>query len=488
MNDPRLISPRRAGPPDCALWGILLLSAGIPRVLAAFLLPNEEGDPYSYFRAIQMMRDSIAGGTFTPSELFGFWLPLYQFICALISVVVGHPLYVAKIFSAVCGAGVCLLVFVVSMRVTASRMLSIAAFALIAFNPVHIMYSAFSMSDVPYAFLVMASLYFAIKDRWMVAASFVAAGGLMRPEAWLFIGLLPALQWFLHRRLSLATFLIVLSAPMVWMYISWAATGHPLEYFNVRSNYIRELLAEDPGLSDFSPSHVAANLKTLMYSAGPAVLVAALIAAWFLVKRGASEASQASVATAAYFFASLGFLLFAYFTKNQPAIFARYCLVLFALGLPLLAWTLSAARQWTPARALMLTAALFALCLWQFIVQFRDGVNVIDHVSQKRIVANCVREGFHAGSNARVFCDDDTVRVLAGIPEDSFVGSSGSPGDAESFLSYLKENRVEYLVYAERGKSAAVMLFQDLGQERIKEHFQLVAATKTDLRVYRTVF
>lgn len=496
MNYPDLISLRRSSPlPRYALWVLLLLSSGIPRILAAFLLPNEEGDPYSYLQAIEIMRASIAGGTFTLSELFGFWLPLYQFICALISVVVGHPLYVAKLVSALCGTGVCLLVFQVSMRLTANRMLSLLAFALIAVNPIHIMYSAFSLSDVPHAFLVLGSLYFAIKDRWVLAASLVAAGGLMRPESWLFVALLPALQWFLHRRVSLIGFFVALSAPVAWIYISWAATGDPLEYFKVRNDYIRELLSGNPGLADFSPLHVFIDLRTLFYSAGPAVMIACLIAAWLLIKRtgrqpeeGSSESSSAVVVTIAYFFSSLGFLLFAYFTKNQPAIFARYCLVLFALGLPIVAWTFVAIREWKPAWALRLSVLVVALCLWQLAFQLRDGAFFIKHVSQKRIVANFLRDKFQGGSRLKIFCDDETVKVLACIPGDSFVSSASSPGETKSFLGYLKENRVEYLVYEKRDRSAVVTLFRDLGEERINDLFQLVASTDTDLCLYRTVF
>jgi 4-amino-4-deoxy-L-arabinose transferase-like glycosyltransferase len=158
------------------LWVALLFIAGLPRVLAAFILPNEEGDPYAYAQAIDMMRASLLGGTFTIAELFGFWLPLYQFICALITSVIGHPLYVAKVFSAICGTGVCLLVFQLSSALTASRRVALLAFALIALNPIHVMYSAFSMSDVPHALMVMSSLYFAIKNRWVLASAFVAVG------------------------------------------------------------------------------------------------------------------------------------------------------------------------------------------------------------------------------------------------------------------------------------------------------------------------
>lgn len=494
MNNPDLITPRRRPSRQYALWVVLLLSAGIPRILAAFLLPNEEGDPYSYVQAIQSMRSSIEGGTFTISDLFGFWLPLYQFICALISTVAGHPLYVAKLVSAVCGIGVCLFVFGVSVQLTENRILSLVAFALVAFNPAHIMYSAFSLTDIPHAFLVMASLYFAIKNRWVLAASLVAIGGLMRPEAWLFVALLPAVQFFLRRRVSLPAFIIALASPLVWLYVSWVATGNPFEYFKVRNEYVRGLIAENTNLDYFALSNVYVNLRTLFYAAGPAMILACLIAACLLMKRlgghrpGVSEVSARVVTTLAYFFSSLGFLLVAYFTKNQPAIWGRYCLVLFALGAPVIAWILPASKEWKPAWATRLAVLFGALCLLQWAFQARDGVAFLSQVSQKRIVANFLRGNFQGSSNLKVFCDDDTIKVLSGMPADRFVSSTSSPTDSSLFLDYLKENRVEYLVYEKRDRSAAERLFRDLGEERTKDLFSLVATTSMDLRLYRADF
>jgi len=474
------------------LWGALLFIAGFPRVLAAFLLPNEEGDPYAYAQAIDMMRASLVGGTFTIAELFGFWLPLYQFICALITSVVGHPLYVAKVLSAICGTGVCLLVFQLSSVLTASKRFALLAFALIALNPIHVMYSAFSMSDVPHALMVMSSLYFAIKNRWVLAAAFVAVGGLMRPESWLFIVLLPALQLFLHRRVSVTSLLISLSAPLIWLYISWSATGNALEYFDVRSDYVRDLLARDAGLASFSWRAVFANLQTLLYSTGHAVLIACLLALLLLIWRMRSrsnrrfESSGSLPSILAYFFSSLAFLLAAYFTRNQPAIFARYCLVLFALGLPVLTWMFVTTADWKPARARTLCGLLVGLCVWQWAVQLRDGAAFINLIQEKRIVADYLRGQLIVGSNRRVFCDDDTIKLMAGIPSDSFVRSSGSPSESRSFVDYLKENQVEFVVY--EGGSVAQQAFRDLGEVAIDGYFQLVASTETDLRLYRTTF
>jgi hypothetical protein len=493
MSGRRSISFQQSRSARYGLIVLLVLIAGVPRFTSAVFLPNEEGDPYSYVRAIQIMRAALIDGSFSIPELFGFWLPLYQFVCALISSIVGDPLYVSKLVSALCGTGVCLLVFYASLRLTASVGLAFLSFSLIALNPIHIMYSGFSMTDVPHALLVMSGLVCAMTNHWIFAAILVAGGGLMRPESWVYIPLLPALQWLLQRRITIIPLAIALAAPAIWIYISWLATGNPLEYFTARGEYIRELLSQSPGLGQLSTSILFVDFRTLFYCSGPAVVISCFIAAYLLIRprSGAmpyrEEAVNEVKVVTVYFFSSLAFLLFAYFTKNQPAIFARYCLVLFALGLPVLAWILKAAQNWKRAQTVGLWTLLFSLCALQFGFQVRDGSIFISHVSQKRFVADYLRNNIGTTEDAKVFCDDDTVKVLAGIPSATFLSSAGTPDDAKSFLKYLKENHVEFLVWEKRDQSAAVNLFSELDEDGITRLFQLVASTGA-LRVYRVIF
>jgi hypothetical protein len=124
----------------------------------------------------------------------------------------------------------------------------------------------------------------------------------------------------------------------------------------------------------------------------------------------------------------------------------------------------------------------------QFGFQIRDGRTFINHVSQKRFVADYLTNNISATPEAKVFCDDDTVKVLAGIPAGNFLSSMNSPVDTESFLSYLKENHVEFLVWEKRDQSTAVNLFAELGDEGVAPRFKLVASTNADLRVYRVNF
>lgn len=489
LTSPRGLSWAR----QYTFWGVLVLCAGIPRIVAAFLVPNEEWDPYSYVYAIESMRASIAAGTFSLSELFGFWLPIYQVICAVISLFVGHSLYVAKVVSAVCGAGVCLAVFLITRRLTANREISLIVFSIIAFNPLHVRYSAFSMTDVPHAFVVITSLYFVLNKRWILAASCIAVGCLMRTESWPIVLLLPALQFLLQHRISLTALCISLFAPLFWLYICWAATGNPLEYFKVRNSYISKVLAGDAGASYFSAARIAGNVRALLYSTGPAVIIACLIGAWLLTRRlrreQFSESSWAPVAALAYFFSSLGFLVLAYLTRNQPDILNRYGLILFALGLPVFGWTSVAIKTWKSGWTRALFGLFVTLCLCQWGIQARHGAQFLEEVSQKGIVAHYLRDKHQSSPGSRIFCDDATVQVLSGIPAPSFLDSSNSPADPEPFLSFLKENRVEYLVYERREPSAAVDLFRALSDKEINSLFQLMispnpGAGDLELRVY----
>ena len=50
----------------------------------AFFLPNTFGDAYVYIRDIGNLSTKIKAGTFALTDLYGFWLPLYQLISALV--------------------------------------------------------------------------------------------------------------------------------------------------------------------------------------------------------------------------------------------------------------------------------------------------------------------------------------------------------------------------------------------------------------------
>jgi hypothetical protein len=464
-----------------SLWVALILIAGMPRILGAFFLPNAFGDAYVYVRDAATYAGKIAAGTLALTDLYGFWLPLYQLICAVVIAVAGNPYYVAKLVSAMFGVGICLLVYDISLCLTSNRKAAFFAFLLIALSPLHIFNSASSMTDIPSAFFVLASLFFALKKRWIVAAVFAALAGLTRVDNWMLLVLLPAVHFFEERRVSLVSIAIILFPPLFWFYISWKATGDWLACFVVRKQYMDALLAANPSLASFSLYGIARDAGSLLVSVDIAVLVACVVGVWYAITRkgipGSEESAKANRAILSigiYFFAFLAFIVLAYITHKQPIIFPRYGLTMFALGIPVLPWVyLHITRRhkhWT--RKLLIT--IVAVCVFEASVQLVGSIGFINKVQTFGIVSNYLRSNFQPSRDARVFSDEGTVIALSGLPEANFLTSLDAPHDREGFMAFLREKNVEYLVFVEKEDSIPAKLFPELKDGSGNETFSPV--------------
>ena len=452
------------------LWLALVLVSAIPRVLGAFLLPNAFGDAYVYIRTIGELSIKLSAKTFAITDLYGFWLPLYQFISAVINVFVGNGFYTGKVVSAIFGIGSCVLVYHITLRLTANRAAALLGFALIALNPLHIFYSASAMTDVPHAFFVLASLYFALRRGWILAAIFGSLAGLTRVESWMFLALVPLIQFAWERRVSFVALVILLVPPLFWFYISWKATGDWLACFKARQQYHDWLLAMNPALAHFSLVAVLKDGATLLISADVAVLLASFVAGWFVVRRlpdlvarrESSEDIQLILAPVIFFFAFLALLSVAYLTHQQPIIFPRYGLILFSVGIPILARCFLTLKRQRPRWARTLLISIIVICVFDWSVQFAAAVGSLNQYRAHRTVADYLRDHYQPNAGTRIFSDEGTVTVLSGIAEEKFLTSSDAPKDRESFLAFLKEKNVEYLVFIKKDDSTPAKLFPDL--------------------------
>lgn len=465
-------------------WAGLILFSAAPRILGSFLLPNAFGDAYSYLQEIEALRAKMADGVFSLKDLHGFWLPMYQFVCAVISLMFGHSFYVSKLVSAICGIGICLIVYQISLILTASRQISLAAFALVASNPLHILYSSTAMTDIPHGFLLMASLYFALLSRWKTAAIVAAAAGFMRVESWALIALLPAFQFVRSRKISWIVCGIVAISPPLWIYICWKATGNPTAYFEARNRYVVEFIAANPDVATFSSSRLALDGERFLTSTNLAVLVGAFAALGLILKRlvGRNFVSACSnllpqIAVCVVFFYNLGFLLLAYFTNNQPSIWTRYGLLFFVLGMPVLAWAFQeVSRQW-PLWKPVLSVALIAVFAWHTIPQVREIRGCLDEENIRQEIADYLKSIHRSNPEARFFCEDGSLRYLSGIPMKSFLDSFTVPADsndASKFPDYLREAKVEYFICTRWEYSTPIKLFPELGKGKGNDVFQLV--------------
>lgn len=447
----------------------MIAVAAISRLLGAFFLPNTFGDAYVYIRDIGVLSTKVKTGSFAITDLYGFWLPLYQFVSALVNVFVENGFYTGKVISALAGVGVCLLVYVITLRVTKHQRAALLAFLLIALNPLHIMNSASAMTDVPHALLVLASLYFVLSKKWVMAAVFALLAGLTRVESWMLIALIPAIQFWKERRVSIPSLLIMLVAPLFWFWVSWKATGDWLACFKVRQQYHDWLLVQNPALAEFSLSGVIKDVALFVSGADLAVLGAVLVAGWLVLKRLTRRSpatvdeigSQSIVPLLVFFFPFLALLVIAYLTHQQPIIFPRYSLILFSLGIPVLAWTYFAIVRHRPQWSRRLLVAIVLLCSVNASAQFVGGVGELNRYRAQRRVADYLRANFDVNSGARIFCDEGTVRALSGIREDRFVTSSGAPNNRQDFSRFLTNQNVMVLVYVKQPGSRLTAAFPD---------------------------
>ena len=137
-----------------------------------------------------------------------------------------------------------------------------------------------------------------------------------------------------------------------------------------------------------------------------------------------------------------------------------------------------------------LPISIIAICVLDASIQFAGAVGTLNQYHAQRVVADYLRDRFDPTSNARIFCDDGTVRVLSGIPEERFVTSANAPKEREAFLNFLNQNNVEYLIVVETERSTAFELFawseynEPIGdfQSIMQAHTEFI---RTNIHVYR---
>ncbi len=450
-------------------WPILVLVSAIPRILGAFFLPNGFGDAYVYIHDIGNLSTKISTGAFRLTDLFGFWLPLYQLIAALLNVFVKNGFYSGKLVSAIFGVGVCLFVYAITFSLTSNPKAAVWVFLLIALNPLHIFYSASAMTDIPHAFFVLGAVYFLLKKKWVIAAMFAALAGSTRVESWMFIALIPLIQILRERRVSIVAVLIMILPPLFWFYISWKATGDWLACFRQRQQYLEWLLTMNPAIAHFSLMNVLRDGATLLISSDIAVLIACFIAGWLVLRQilkirrqKLSEETQLVLPPVLFFSAFFALLFVAYFTHQQPIIFPRYGLILFTLGLPILAWVFLRVKKQKPLQARPLLIGIIVILCLDASIEFAGAVGTINQYRAQRVAAEYLQNAFDRNSDAQIFCDEGTVQVLSGIPLERFVTSSEAPRDQESFITFLRSRKVRYVVIAKQPGSTPRILFPEL--------------------------
>lgn len=476
---------------DRWIYAGLFALALATRAGAAFLLPNAEQDAYSYAEIIGRLSDRLAAGHFRLADLFGFWLPMFQFVCAVVNLWVHDPIIAGKVINALCGAVSCVLVFAISKALTQSLLFSSVAFALILIDPLHILYSAASMTDVPQMSLVLGSLRLVLGRRWILAAAFAALAECVRIEAWSLLVALPLLQYVCERRISAAVLALVLIPPLAWLGIGYLATGNSFAYFADRAQYHAAYLEFHPTRKGFALTDIRSDLTHFLLGAGEAVVVGSIAAAAIALirNRHASRSfEQGLLVLIIYGAGMLGLLALAYITKAQPVLLPRYGLGFLAIGLPLFVWLLQWLVQQTNRTWLrtVVVAAGVAACLSNMNGQLPIISKVLDDFrAHQQVAAALLSELERSDPDSRCFSDDAAVRVLSGEPRDRFIISNCVPPAAKqtaaAFEAYLRDQQIEHLVFIRTEDSLPVKFYPELDrtEEASDQKFELITVARS---------
>jgi hypothetical protein len=487
-----------------SVWIVVWVLALTTRLWAGFYLPNAEQDGYSDAETIARLTAALASGQFHLADLYGFWLPLFQLVTAIPNLWLGDALLCGKIVSALSGAISCVLVFALAQRMTNRIAPSLAAFGLVLLNPLHVLYSAACMTDVPFGCLTLASLWFLLGDRWFLATVCVALAGAVRVEAWVLIPLLPILQYLRQRRISLVSCTILVLAPVGWLYVGQVAHGDWFAFFKDRVLYHAHYIEFHPSRSGFTQADVRGDIEYLMLGANWLVFVAGALAGLFVLVQflRRRRISWDCLAMVAYLFAIVAFLLLAYVTKRQPVWLPRYGLILFVLGLPLMAWL--SQRLIENLRPSWLgwsgTAAIFLAGAWQAKPQLPIIPKVMNDFQAHTRVANALVSDLkeHNDDLTHCFSDDIAVRVLSRMPPDRFHGSTSAPLGAwdslDIFESYMRDQHVGYVVFMPTEDSLPVKFYPELGRSpgpgpgKFQQITSATSAFGPDVWLYRVRF
>jgi hypothetical protein len=474
------------------------LAAGIPRIISTLTLFNADYDAYDYIETVRGIRAHLVHGGFSMRDLAGFWFPLYQFICACISIPLNNPLHVTRLVSVVCGTAECLMIFKLTEHITGRRILAFAAFALVAFDPLQVVYSSYSMTEVPFALAVVSSLYLAVKGRWVAASIAATIAGLMRVEAWVLIPVIPALQYMRVRRISAISAVVLLAGPVVCLGIYWAATGHALEYFHKRALFVRETIGREPDLARFYMARVLSDVERFFYAANPVVAAGCVVALvkilksthaqrvepiplvkpsleaphhrghggmqeaaetipvrseWFLERLRNFKALQlppglfGPVAICVFYSSFLAFLILAYVTDSQPQIWTRYGLTFLAIGAPLIVWAISQGGSRGIRKSIALVAC--AGCVVLFAIQLGDAVTHFRQPPAQVAFVKTLREEVAANPDLRVLCDDPVTRVLSNLPAEKFLALEDLSSDGQA-LDEFRRKQIGFVVFVDR--------------------------------------
>lgn len=463
------------------IWLVLFLAGLLPRIAAVFLFPSIDGDAYSYAEIAHRIRDSIADGSLTAKHMLTFWLPFYPLLCGLLELVYDDIILVPKLVCTLFGAAAAVASYFIAIAMTRNRTLSLAVFVIVAMNPFHVLYSASSMTDIPYACGIALGLAFALQGRWLLASTGIAIAASSRFEGWLFIPIILGIIYFCDRRLTIKSAMIVSAPVLLSSFIAVAADGNPAAPFVLRDEYVASYYRFHPAETAMDFETIMHNINLFVFSIHPILASAGIVATIFAIwRKWKSEPSDRKMTVIAALFLLVAFtsVIAPYLFKKQPVLFIRYGLCIFTIGIPIFAWAFLEVQRQVPKMRIVIWASLAFLMVGHTVNSAAIVLDSIKQIEPQRRAAEFLKAEYEKNPGIVVYCDDPTVRVLSGIPEKQFRTKFNSPAERHALIDYLKKENVSIVVYSGVEYCSLPSAIPELDYGRAWKNFQPEISTE----------
>lgn len=172
-------------------------------------------------------------------QTHGNWLPGYMYLVGTFGFLFENPLLSSRLVNAVLGTLTVLLIYILIRKVY-DPMTALISSSLLAFFPLHIGLSAAALTEVSFAFEVIAGTLFFImaaeseapRSRALylvLALFFLCLAGMTRYEAWVLIPVFPVYYFWKRRKISESVLItaVLLVFPFIWTLNNYLSIDAP---------------------------------------------------------------------------------------------------------------------------------------------------------------------------------------------------------------------------------------------------------------------
>ena len=462
----------------------LFLLALFVRLYFFFITDDGFGDPAS--RVLEGQRWLEIEGPHIIT--YGYWLPLHTYLIGGMLYLWNEPSLSPRLLSLILGS-ITIFPFYYLVKLLFDEKNALVSTLFLSLFNFHILYSTQTLSEAPFVFLLISSIYFFfsyLKEensfKMLIFSSFfLALASMLRIEAWLFVPLIP-LYLFKKKKIkpSLIYFAISAIFPVFWISSNYLKVGDSLPLATIN-------------ISDTNLENWNIFIKLFIY---PYLILKVLspVAGIISILGLISSIRKKDFSLNVFFLAIFIFLIFItiYGTNAVPK--EKYVLTISVLLIPYLIVGFKEICINLSSRIRMCFTAILVISIlttYFYFYFYRNDLLIPKVPNDARKVAVWIKKNIK--TKERVFLDNDNwwnsnIAILSGLNIDRAGLLVGLPFPGigvtgryyslkdDGLIQYMKEQRPKYFVFAINGYLARKFPFnwKSYLQNRLKLKIEFI--------------